>query len=294
MGGVPDVLTAVGRVCLLVWVVSTLLHMGLQLKVRQVLEPLRSALLVGSALFANFVLVPVLGYLILRILPLKEGFRVGLALTAVCAGAPFLPTLSDLSQGNRAWAAALMLLLTLGTIVYLPLVLPWWVADAKVDARAIEQSLVLMLLLPLVAGLCLRTYNESLAVRLTGPLGKISNVTLVATLVLVVVVSSPELWGAVGHYGILAAVILVLGGTTIGFALGGPRRDIRVVLGFATGARNVGAALTLATQNFGDDPDVKLMCVIITLVMAGVQLPLAKWLGRGARHDPAAPERRAP
>ena len=294
MGGIPDVLTAIVRVCLLLWVVSTLLHMGLQLKVRQVLEPLRNALLVGSALVANFVLVPLLGYLILRILPLKDGFRVGLTLTAVCAGAPFLPTLSDLSRGNRAWAAALMLLLTLGTIVYIPLVLPWWLDDLEVDAIAIERSLVLMLLLPLVAGLCLRTYNESLALRLTGPLGKTSNVTLVTTLVLVVVVGAPKLWGAVGHYGILAAVILVMGGTMIGFVLGGPQRDIRVVLGFATGARNVGAALMVATQNFGDDPDVRLMCVIVTLVMASLQVPLARWLGRGARHSRAAPERRQP
>jgi BASS family bile acid:Na+ symporter len=283
MGPVADVLTALARVCLVVWVVSTLLHMGLQLKVRQVLEPLRNALLVGSALVANFVLVPLLGYLVLRILPLKEGFRVGLALTAVCAGAPFLPTLSDLSRGNRAWAATLMLLLTIGTIVYIPLVLPWWLADARADALAIERSLVLMLLLPLMAGLFLRTYNDSLAVRLIGPLGKASNVTLVATLVLVVVVGAPTLWGAVGHYAFLAAVILVLGGTMIGFALGGPRRDFRVVLGFASGARNVGAALTVATQNFGDDPDVKLMCVIVTLVMAGLQVPLAAWLGRRGR-----------
>ena len=283
MGGVADVLTAVVRVCLLVWVVSTLLRMGLQLRVREVLEPLRNAPLVASALVANFVLVPLLGYLVLRILPLKEGFRVGIALTAVCAGAPFLPTLSELSRGNRAWAAALMLLLTLGTIIYIPLVLPWWLADVNVDGIAIERSLVLMLLLPLVAGLCLRAYHESLARRLTRPLGQASNVTLVATLVLVVVAGAPKLWGAVGHYGILAAVLLVLGGTTIGFLLGGRRRDLRVVLGFATGARNVGAALTVATQNFGGDPDVRLMCVIVTLVMAGLQVPLAAWLGREPR-----------
>lgn len=52
---------------------------------------------------------------------------------------------------------------------------------------------------------------------------------------------APKLWSAGGHYDILAAVILLMGGTMIGFVLGGPRRDIRVVLGFATGARNVGA-----------------------------------------------------
>jgi hypothetical protein len=90
--------------------------------------------------------------------------------------------------------------------------------------------------------------------------------------------------------------MLVLGGTTIGFALGGRRQDIRVVLGFATGARNVRGGAHGGDAKFRRyDPDVRLMGVIVTLVMAGLQVPLAKWLGwRAARHEPAAPERRAP
>jgi BASS family bile acid:Na+ symporter len=259
-----------------------MLRMGLRLRVREVLEPLRDARLVTAALIANFVLVPVLGYLILRALPLKHGFRVGLVLTAASAGAPFLPVLSDLSRGNRAWAAALMATLTIGTVVYMPLVLPRWLADVTVDALAIERSLVLIMLLPLVAGLALHRYHRSLALRLATPLGRVSSLTLAATILIVLVEDYRQLWGAVGQYAFLAAVILVLGGTAIGYALGGPRRDIRVVLGFGTGSRNVGAALAVAAENFGDDPDVAVMCVIVTLVMAGLQVPLARWLGRGA------------
>ena len=281
MDDVIDTLRVAAKVCLVAWIFSTMLGMGLQLKVREVLEPLRNAVLVTLAIIANYVLVPLLGYLILHFLPLSQGFRTGLVLAAVGAGAPFLPMLSEMSKGNRAWAAALMLLLTVATVVYMPLALPLLLTDVEVDPLAIARSLVLMLL-PLVAGLFIRARNESLALHLTSLFGKTANITLIPTLALVVILGYPELLHAVGRFGILAAAILVLGGTAIGYVLGGPRRDMRVVLGFGTGSRNVAAALAVAAQNFGNDPDVTLMCILVTLAMVGLQAPLAKWLGRGA------------
>src|SRR5262245_35640112 len=44
------------KVCLIAWIVSTMLGMGLQLRVREVLEPLRNATLVTRAIIAKYVL----------------------------------------------------------------------------------------------------------------------------------------------------------------------------------------------------------------------------------------------
>jgi predicted Na+-dependent transporter len=62
----------------LVFVVTSMLAMGLSLSVAQFLELLRDARLVIQALVANFVLVPLLAYLITYGFPLSEGLKIGL------------------------------------------------------------------------------------------------------------------------------------------------------------------------------------------------------------------------
>ena len=45
-------------------------------------------------------------------------------LLGVAAGAPFLPKLTELAKGNLPFAVGIMVLLAVGTVGYLPLVLP--------------------------------------------------------------------------------------------------------------------------------------------------------------------------
>ena len=53
----------------LFFVVTTMLAMGLSLTVSQILAPLRQARLVVLALVANFVLVPLLAFVLTRLIP---------------------------------------------------------------------------------------------------------------------------------------------------------------------------------------------------------------------------------
>jgi BASS family bile acid:Na+ symporter len=55
---VADVLPALSSLFTLAFVVTSMLSMGLSLKIAQIVEPLKSARLVIMALVANFVVVP--------------------------------------------------------------------------------------------------------------------------------------------------------------------------------------------------------------------------------------------
>ena len=83
----------------LVFVVTSMLAMGLSLTVAQIMAPLRNTRLVLLALLANFVLVPLMAYLISLVIPLSDGLRVGLILVSTAAGAPFLPKLAEVARG---------------------------------------------------------------------------------------------------------------------------------------------------------------------------------------------------
>src|SRR6478735_3223523 len=120
----------------LVFVVSSMVAMGLGLKVAQITAPLRNLRLVSLSLLANFVLMPAAAAALAQLLRLDEPFRVGLLLLGVAAGAPFLPKLTQIAAGNLAFAVALMvLLMVLPLAVALAVNAKWPGAAARARPR---------------------------------------------------------------------------------------------------------------------------------------------------------------
>ena len=129
-----DVLSKIFPVAMLVFVISSMLGMGLSLTVREIVAPLRNARLVLLALLANFVLMPLGAFGIARLLQLKEALAAGLLVLGAAAGAPFLPKLAAVAKGNLAFSVGLMVLLMVLTVGYMPLVLPMLLEGVTVDA----------------------------------------------------------------------------------------------------------------------------------------------------------------
>ena len=158
-----EILAVIMKLSVLVFVISSMLAMGLSLTMKQILDPLRNARLVILALVANFVLVPILAYLILQVIPLDQGLATGLIIMSCAAGAPFLPKLAQVAKGNTAFSVGLMVLLVVVTIVFLPVVLPLLLQGASVSPWDIAKSLIIMMLIPLAAGIFIKARYEPVA-----------------------------------------------------------------------------------------------------------------------------------
>ena len=117
-----EILETLAVLSVLVFVLSSMLAMGLSLTIAQIVAPLRNTRLVILALVANFVLAPLLAYLILLAIPLEQGLATGLIIMACAAGAPFLPKLAQTAKGNIAFSVGLMTMLMVVTVIYLPLI----------------------------------------------------------------------------------------------------------------------------------------------------------------------------
>jgi len=75
-----------------VFVITSMLNMGLSLSMRQILKPLRNVQLVILALVINFLLVPALAFLMAKtLLAIQQSLSIGMILLGTAAGAPFLP-----------------------------------------------------------------------------------------------------------------------------------------------------------------------------------------------------------
>src|SRR5437667_7154429 len=179
-----ELLSKAATVAMLIFVVSSMLAMGAGLTASQISQPLRNARLVMLALLANFVLMPLGALALAKLLRLDEPFGVGLLLLGCAAGAPFLPKLAELAKGNLAFAVGVMVLLMVVTVGYLPIVLPLLLPGVTVNPWQIARSLVLLMLLPLAAGLALKSYYEDMAVRVKPVPDWISNVSLILLVLL--------------------------------------------------------------------------------------------------------------
>ena len=268
-------------VAMLLFVLSSMLAMGFGLTVAQIIAPLRNGRLVASSLLANFVLMPLAALALARLLRLDEAFGVGLLLLGVAAGAPFLPTLTQIARGNLAFAVGLMVLLMVITVGYLPLVLPVLLPGVSVDPAEIARSLFLLMLLPLAGALVVNAKLPGFAARAKVVCNRLSSLGLILVVLLQIVVNFSNVLSVFGTRAILAGLLFIAVGYGMGWLLGGPAADTRSVLGLGTAQRNIAAALVVGSQSFSD-PKVVVMVVVVAIASLLSLMPLSRMLAKAA------------
>jgi BASS family bile acid:Na+ symporter len=276
----------VEKLSVFTFLVASMLAMGLNFTPRAVLAPLRRARLVVLALALNFVLAPAFAWLITFLIPLERGHVIGMLLLGGAAGAPFLPKLVEAARGDLAVAVSLMVLLTVGTILFLPFALPLMIPGFTADPWPIARPLVLLIALPLVVGMLLKSRAGRFAARAAPILAKIGSAALLLLFALLIVLNIPALLGVLGSGAILAAVCYVLGLFGMSWLLGALVREARAALALGTCARNFGAALVPAASSF-DDPNVMIMLIVSAIVGLVASFAAAVWVRKRTSPFPA-------
>jgi BASS family bile acid:Na+ symporter len=273
-----ELITLLAQVAGLLFIVSSMLAMGMSLTIQQIFAPLKNVRLVVLALLANFVLVPLLAFIITRIIPMDESLQIGLIVLATAAGAPFLPKLVQGAKGDIAFGVGLMVMLMVVTIIYLPIMLPLLLPGVSVNPWDIAKSLIVTMLIPLVIGLMIRSHSPDTAAHWQPVMNKISSVALLILLVAGLGLNVANIISLIGSGGILALLLFIIGSLLIGLLLGGRDPAIRSVLGLGTAQRNVAAAILVSAQNFAGTTTLPFVLVAAILLLL-ILLPTAKLLG---------------
>lgn len=271
------ILEKIMMLSLLVFVICSMGNMGLILTVSQILHSLFSIRLLLIILVLNFIIAPLAAIGLVSLLPLSEPIAIGLLLLSTAAGAPILPKLAQIAKGNTAASVGIMVLLTVITVFYLPLVLPFLVGDVEVNSSQIVRSLIVYILLPLVSGFLIRVRYDEIADRLQPVLAQTSNIALFLLIVLAVILNYESLLGLISSFGLFAVMLFIIGLLIIGYSLGGAN-DMRSVFGLSAAQRNISAALVVAGENFGTEVTTYLLVAgVMTLL---ILMPVAGVLGR--------------
>lgn len=275
---VQDLFAALAQIAGLLFIVASMLAMGMSLTMPQIIAPLKNVRLVALALAANFVLVPLLAYIIKSVIPLEQPLQVGLIVLATAAGAPFLPKLVQGAKGSIAFGVGLMVLLMVGTIIYMPIVLPLLLPGVSVNPWDIAKSLIVLMLVPLALGLLFKSHSPEDAAHWQPVLNKISSLALLILMVVGLGLNVSNIIDLIGSNGLLAVILFIVGSLLIGYVLGGRDPGVNSVMGLGTAQRNVSAAILVSAMNFPGTMTLPFVLVAAILALL-ILLPTAKRMG---------------
>lgn len=278
---VGDTINTVVNLGTTVFVLSTMLAVGLDLSLGQFREAVGRPRLVTKSLLVNLVVVPTLAYLLVRTIPMAPSYAAGVVLLAVAPGAPFGPKLAGISDSDLAFASGLMAILAVVSVVTIPVSLAFLLpGSVTVDPFTIGRLVFGVQLVPLLAGLAVTALTTPVADALYPSVQRLSDYSFAFLIVVLLVAYLDDMMALVGTGALAASSVAVVGSLLVGYALGGPRRSTREVLATTTAARNAAIALFVATAGFSD-PDV--LTVVLAFSFLGVvssALIAAKWRRR--------------
>ena len=263
-------LDVVFNIVIVVFTVSNLAAMGLELNLREALKTLRSAHAVGLILLWGWVVGPALAWLIIRFIPLLEAHAAGLLLISLAPTAPFFPLVVRKAGGDMSFAGAFMLLTTLGTVLFLPLMAPRLIAGLSVDSWSLAKPLLLMVLLPMLIGGAIRVFANNAAEKLLPVFKKIGTVFLVLALVFTLVLYGHDMLGAVGSFAPGAQVLFLVAITVISYNIHfGLEQQQRSSMAIGMCTRNI-AAVFAAYLGIANPPPGMFVMVILVVPLAAI------------------------
>lgn len=275
-----------------IFTVSNLAAMGLELEVRETIGTFRNPRFVLLTLLWGWMVGPAIAWLITQFIPLQEAHAAGLMLISLAPTAPFFPMMVRRARGNMPFAASFMLLTTVGTVVLLPLLAPLLVKGVTVSVMALAKPMLTMVLLPLVVGALIRALAGPLADKLFPVIKNIGGVSLLICLVMTLILFGDKMLSAVGSFAPGALVLFIISITVlsyrVGFGLAQKQRS-GMALGMCT--RNI-AAVFAAYLGIVNPPPGLFVMIVLVVPLAGIAAVVAARIfagqAEGAEGDGAA------
>jgi len=250
----------------LIFTVSNLAAMGLQVKMPEVAAALRNRKSLALIFLWGWVVGPAFGYLITRVLPLAEPYVIVVLLASLAPCAPFLQQMVGKARGDMGFAGALIPLVAVGTVVLMPTMAPWLINGLTISTWALAKPLLLTILLPLLIGAAIRHYAGAAATTLFPAVKGLALLSTLLTIAWCLVIYGQGMLDTAGQFALLSMTLFMVGMGMITYLIGfGMKQNQRSVMALGMGTRNVAAVLAAALAIPDGDPGIVVMTIMWTL-----------------------------
>ena len=266
------------KISLAIFMMGSLLEMGLRLSLPDALRGLRSVRFVAYTLVWSFAICPALAYAITLVVPLEPIYAIGLILLGMAPCAPFVPILVDKAEGDLGFTAAFMLLVSAGTVVCMPFMVPLLAKGLTISAWAIAKPLLLVVLLPMAVGVVIRRNWDALASKMLPFAKKVAGIAGIVWAVFCLIIYGKGMLGVAGSFAVASEFIFfgIICFGTYWLSFGLPHEQ-KVVVSIGVTTRNLGACLTPLLAAPDVDERATLMIVLALPIMVIVTLLGTKW-----------------
>ncbi len=264
----------------LLFVVGSMLAMGLSLTVQMITSSLKNLKFIAVILATNFVVIPLVTIVACSFVPMEEDIKIAFYILALSAGAPFLPKLAQFAKADIAFAVGVMTLLMVATVVILPIVLPLLLSGVTVNPWDMLKPLLLLLLLPLGIALAIRARYAQFARFAAKLLNSVTTFSLMALLFLFFIVYWTGILGAFGSGAIGFSIFFIAFALLAGYLLSPKNVGLKRVSSLGAAQRNISVCILVAAINFTDRPLVGVTIMVVSLVSLVFLLVTAGEWGR--------------
>jgi predicted Na+-dependent transporter len=281
-------LEAFTNVVLLIQIISTMGSIGLGLNTKQIKNVLSNYSLMARGLVVNFLLVPIIAWVMTKIIPMNEIIAIGFLVASISAGAPFGPKLAQIAKSDVPFAVTMMFVLSVLTVVATPIWLSVFLGSSSISNVSINPlpllgQILVIYILPLLIGLFVNSKCTTKAQKYRPLALKVSNLSFPIVIVGIIATNISGFQSLVGSLGIITSIISVVIYAVLGFVLGGPQIASKRSLAFNSAVRNGGLGLLLAAQAFSNHPKVGIMVVTFGIVQTVIMIAIAAlWSKRRA------------
>jgi BASS family bile acid:Na+ symporter len=262
---------------ILIFTVSSLAAMGLQVRLPEVRVALRNKKSIALIFVWGWVVGPAFAYLITMVLPLAEPYKVVILLGSLAPSAPFLAQMVGKARGDLGFAGALIPLVAVGTVVLMPLIAPLLVKGVSISALALAKPLLLTILLPLLIGAAIRYFADAAATKLHPGVKKFALIATLLTTLWCLVIYGQSMLNTAGEFALLSLVLFMVGMALMTYNLSfGLKQSQRSIMALGLSTLNGAALFTATTTIPNADPRIGAMTVMWILV----SIPLAAFATR--------------
>ncbi|MEL6640812.1 MAG: bile acid:sodium symporter family protein [Pseudomonadota bacterium] len=243
--------------------------------------------MIGS--LCQIVFIPVVAYGVIFIFGLSGAMAAGVMLLAFCPGGVTSNVVSRLANGDVALSVSLTALISLLSIVTVPLLVGWsvhhFMGDAAPDFSVTSLAIAMFLItaLPVCLGMLVRAFATDFANRIEPKLIVLSSILFVV-IILAAIASN---WGLfvenVSTLGPALAtlnIVTMVGGLLIAAALGltwAEQKTISIEVGIQNGTLGITLAPLIAGVA-GGIPTIGLPSAVYGAVMYATAIPFVLWL----------------
>ena len=209
--------------------------------------------------------MPFLGWSIGHLMALPRDIAVGLVLVACCPGGTASNVVAFLARANVALSVSMTAISTMLAVVLTPVLTKYYVGErVSVDALGLLQSILIIVILPVAAGVAINHFFGKAARRIAA----VSPFVSVVFIILIVgYILAQNRDSILEHWRVLVAAVLMLhiGGFGLGYALARlmkfDEQSSRTV-SIEVGMQNSGLGTALATKHFAALPLAAVPCAV--------------------------------